>query len=181
MSLTEMLQNKEIRDEFVSANVDANLAFQIRALRKQRGWSQQELGKRIGRQPGQEQPGVSRLETPGHRYSLASLKKLASAFDVALMVRFVPFRELTDWLAQLGPQSHLVPSFADETATPQEINIPLSVTVAPTITPSADATIAVEDTTPNVDLSAFDYDFTALYGAAQKVDVPANDNLALAA
>jgi transcriptional regulator with XRE-family HTH domain len=110
------LQDKEYRDAFVSSNINTGLAFQIRDLREQKDWSQKELGRRIGRKPGQEQPGVSRMESPGHRFNLETLKKLASAFDVALVVRFVPFSELAAWVQNLGPDSLRVRSFAEEMA-----------------------------------------------------------------
>lgn len=105
--LRAKLENKEYRDAFVSANIHTGLAFQIRALREQRQWSQEELGRRIG----QKQPGVSRLETPGHAFSLRTLKTLASAFDVALVVRFAPFSDLARWAEGLTVGSLSVPDF----------------------------------------------------------------------
>ncbi len=113
-TLHAKLKEPEYRHEFVSANIDTGLAFQIRALREQRKWSQQELGRRIGRKPGQEQPGISKLETAGHAFSLATLKKLAEAFDVALVVRFVPFSEAANWVSNLGPGSLEVASFPQD-------------------------------------------------------------------
>jgi transcriptional regulator with XRE-family HTH domain len=112
--LLDPLRDKEYRDEFVSAHIHTGLAFQIRALRDQRNWSQQELGEKMGRKPAQAQPGVSALERPGHPFSLATLKKLASAFDVALVVRFEPFSALAAQVVQMRPGSLEVPSFEAE-------------------------------------------------------------------
>ena len=87
------LKNKEYRDAFVSANVDVGVAFQVRALRSQRNWNQTELAKRAN----MHQERISVLENPSHSPTLATLKKLASAFDVGLMVRFVPISKLVEY------------------------------------------------------------------------------------
>ena len=48
------------------------------------------------------QPRISELETPGERkLTIETLLRLASAFDVALQVRFVPYSELVDWTEHL--------------------------------------------------------------------------------
>ena len=58
------------------------------------------------------QEGVSRLESLDYgRYTLATLKKLASAFDVALVVRFEPFSQLVDSVVNLSPEDLAVPDF----------------------------------------------------------------------
>ena len=44
------------------------------------------------------QNAISRLENPSYgKATLTTLKRLAAAFDVALIVRFVPFGQLVDW------------------------------------------------------------------------------------
>src|SRR5215204_4920633 len=85
------LQDKEYRDAFVAEHIDSGLAFQIRATRESRGWSQQELAQRAG----MAQETISRLENPDYgKYTLTTLKRLAATFDMALVVRFAPFSEL---------------------------------------------------------------------------------------
>ncbi len=102
------LQDKECRDLFVAEEIDTGLPFQIRALRKDRGWSQRELAERVG----MTQEGVSRLENLNYgRFTLATLKRLASVFDVALVVRFEPFSRLVDWTANLSPEDLAVPDY----------------------------------------------------------------------
>ena len=87
------LQDKEYRDLFVSEEIDTGIPVQIRAMRKARSWSQRDVADRLG----MTQEGVSRLENLDYgRYSLATLKRLASAFDVGLVVRFEPFSRLVD-------------------------------------------------------------------------------------
>ena len=103
--------DKEYRDEFVAENIASDLAFQIRATRADRGWTQQDLALRTGI----AQATLSRLENPDYRrYTLSTLKRLASALDVALAVRFAPFSELADWAASLSAEDLAVPSFAND-------------------------------------------------------------------
>lgn len=91
---------------FVSAEIDTTLPFQLRAMRKQRGWTQQELADQINA----NQKTISDFENPNYaRFTLTSLKKIAAAFDVALIVRFAPFSELVDWAATLSADQVNVP------------------------------------------------------------------------
>lgn len=102
--IIEDLRNKEYRDAFVMEHIDTGVPFQIRALREQKGreWSQKELGTRTK----MAQETISRIEDPNYgKLTLKTLKRLASAFDVALMVRFVSFSELVEWEIHLTPQS----------------------------------------------------------------------------
>jgi hypothetical protein len=46
------------------------------------------------------QNAISRLERPDYgKATLTTLRRLAAAMDVALIVRFVPFSELVDWIS----------------------------------------------------------------------------------
>lgn len=99
------LEDKEYRDFYVGEHIDQGLAFQVRATRDERGWTQAELASRIG----SGQSAISKLEDSDYgRQSLTTLKKLASAFDVALIVRFVPFSDLVNYTSNLTPD-HLAP------------------------------------------------------------------------
>lgn len=107
------LQSKEYRDSFMESHVRTGLPFQLRAMRAARGWSQEDLGDRAG----MGQNVVARLENPDYgKFSIATLLKLASAFDVALMVRFVRFSELFERTRNLTPEALNVPSFSDDQA-----------------------------------------------------------------
>lgn len=102
------LRDKEYRDAFVSEHIDNAVAFQVRAMREARQWSQKDLGRRAG----MAQERVSVLEDPDYgRMSLSTLKRLASALDVALVVRFAPFSELVDWAVDVSPEALAVPDF----------------------------------------------------------------------
>lgn len=111
--LTEILKDREYREAFVAAYVDESIPFQIRAMRSQksRRWSQKDLAEKAG----MKQARISLLENPNHKNcSIRILKQLAAAFDVALVVRFVPFSELAEWTLHLSSGSLEVPSFNDE-------------------------------------------------------------------
>lgn len=102
------LREKAYRDAFVAAEINTTLPFQVRAMRKARGWSQADLAKRTE----QAQKTISDFENPNYgKLTLTSLKRLAAAFDVGLVVRFVPFSELVDWTASMSHQNMEVPSF----------------------------------------------------------------------
>lgn len=71
---------------------------------------------------GMGQNNLSRLENPDYgKHTISSLKRIADALDVALVVRFVPFSQYIDWLSGtprmdggISPSSLAVPSFEDE-------------------------------------------------------------------
>src|SRR5438445_11026074 len=109
--LVAKLSNKEYRDIFVSEQVNTGLSFQMRALREQRDWSQAELGRRSE----MAQSRISVMEDANYsRFSLTTLKRLASAFDVGLVVRFAPFSELLTHFANLSPRALEATSFHDD-------------------------------------------------------------------
>jgi transcriptional regulator with XRE-family HTH domain len=106
--LTNELKNKQYRDAFVSAHVDIGIPHQIRILREQRGWTQQDLADRTAG----KQAWIAKIENPNYTgFSLKTLKKLASAFDVAIIVRFVPISNLVKWELEISPESLQALSF----------------------------------------------------------------------
>jgi transcriptional regulator with XRE-family HTH domain len=98
--------------------LDKGIAFQIRATRDKREWSQADLARAIG----MGQNNISRLENPDYgKHTLSSLKRIAEALDVALVVRFVPFSQYVHWLSGtpyldegLRPEALAVDSFEQE-------------------------------------------------------------------
>ncbi len=108
----ESFQDREYRTTFVEETISSVLAAQIQEMREARGWTQEELAERTGKQ----QPQISQLEDPEYgRYTLKTLKQLASAFDVALTVRFEAYSDFARWNAELSPSSLKVPSFDEDT------------------------------------------------------------------
>lgn len=107
------LFNKEYRHAFVEESVKTGIAFQARALRLSKGWSQKELGEKAGK----PQNVISRLEDPDYgSFTIRTLLDLASAFDVALLVRFVSFGQLLHQLRDVSPKALAVPDFEKEQA-----------------------------------------------------------------
>lgn len=109
--IAKLSENKEYRNAFVAAQINIGIPFQIRALREQRGWSQKDLGKLTG----MKQPRISAMERPGgSSFNIETLERLASAFDIALIIRFAPFKDLVKWTENFSPDTFFVPSFDDE-------------------------------------------------------------------
>jgi transcriptional regulator with XRE-family HTH domain len=106
--LKAQLKDKRYRDAFVSEHIDTGIPFQIRALRKQRELTQ----KKLSEITGMAQERISIAENPNYsRFNLKTLKRIASAFDVALIVRFVPFSELVNWELNLSSEALEAVSF----------------------------------------------------------------------
>lgn len=84
------------------------LAMQIRVMRQKKDLTQKELASELGT----SQNAIYRLENPkGARPNVSTLERLAAYFDVALVVRFAPFSELSNWTLNLSAQSIDVPPF----------------------------------------------------------------------
>lgn len=110
--LLSSLRDSEYRYEFVKERVRSSVALQIRALRAQRNnMTQKELGDAIG----MAQTWVSRLENPDYgKMTVATLLRLAEAFDTDLEIKFRPFSRTIDTLPQQGPDYYDVPGFEEE-------------------------------------------------------------------
>lgn len=131
--LIEKLKNEEYRKAYVSEHIDTSIPFQIKTIREQREWSQIELGENVHEPMKQEQ--VSRLENPNYsKFSLATLKRLAYAFNVGLVVRFVPISDLVKWDLALTSESLKAVSFDEDVYfedKPNEIDISQGVAIIP--------------------------------------------------
>jgi transcriptional regulator with XRE-family HTH domain len=81
----------------VESHLDKSIAFQIRSLRDKEGWTQGAFAEKLGiKHPNNVS---ARLENPNYgKHSLTTLKKIAATCDVALVVWFVPFSRLLDWV-----------------------------------------------------------------------------------
>lgn len=107
----DSLTDKEYREMFADELVGTSLAFQIRRLREARQLTQNDISGLTGK----AQPTISQWEDPNYgRYTLSTLKELAAAFKVALLVRFVSFSELADWTVDVDPTRLIPPSYDDE-------------------------------------------------------------------
>jgi transcriptional regulator with XRE-family HTH domain len=109
----------DARSRFVESHLDKSIAYQIRSLRGDK-WTQAEFAEKLGmKHPNNV---AARLENPHYgKHTLTTLKKIANACDVGLVVWFVPYGRLVDWVSGtpyrdegLTPRFYNVPSFAGE-------------------------------------------------------------------
>src|ERR1700722_3929190 len=88
---SRLRKNEETRSRFIGSHLTKNLAFQIRGMRDRKEWTQEQLAEKLG----MNQNAISRLENPFYgRATITTLKRIASVFDVALVVRFEPFSKI---------------------------------------------------------------------------------------
>jgi len=107
----ENLRDKDFRKQFIDEHVNVGIAFQIRSLRNRQNLEQSELAQLLG----VKQPLISSWENPNYgKYTLNTLKNLAKAFDVGLLVRFAPFSTLIDWTVDLTSDAIAPPRFGEE-------------------------------------------------------------------
>ncbi len=167
--LLKGLKDKRQRDAFVSAQIDTGIPFQIKVLREQKPWTQKELGEHSN--PTMDQVRISILEDPNYgKITLTTLKRLASAFDVGLVVRFVPFSELVEWELNLDSESLKVLSYDEETYFQEQ--------------EEADAsTLSIEQNMTETPPKAYAnvVDITSRLPKTEKTITPQNKNMGLAA
>lgn len=135
--LVTKLKNKEYRDAYVAANAQNGVAFQVRAMRQSRRWTQEELANRAGK----KQNTISRLEGPSYgKMTLQTLIDLASAFDVALLVKFVPYSKFLAETQDVSPEALDSKSFeAELPSLDYALSLPQSVPAYPVILEGLDS------------------------------------------
>jgi transcriptional regulator with XRE-family HTH domain len=107
--LLTRLNNAEYRAAFVSSLINSTIAYQIRGLRKKNDLDQAELGALTG----MKQTAISRLENPDYgNLSVNTLKRIAKALDVGLIVRFAPYSDIVRWRLSMSQADMAPPSFA---------------------------------------------------------------------
>jgi transcriptional regulator with XRE-family HTH domain len=80
-------------------------------MREDRTWTQAKLAEKLGT----TQNTVSRLENPKtSKPTITTLKRIAEAFDVALIVKFAPFSEFVDTISGMSCKSVAVPDYNAE-------------------------------------------------------------------
>jgi transcriptional regulator with XRE-family HTH domain len=114
-SVFELLANKfsekEYRDAFIAEQIFSRLPLKIRGIRESQELTQRQLGELAG----MAQTWISKLEDPNYgKLTIATLLKIASAFDVGLQIDFVPFSRILNEAMRLSAKSFYVPSFAED-------------------------------------------------------------------
>lgn len=111
--LLQTFRDEDYRREYVDGLADAFLATQIQVLREQRGWSQDQLAEFSGL--GQSQ--ISKFEDVNNSsYQGRTLKKIAKAFDLRLVVKFESFGTALGEVDMMNRQELERPSFKDDPA-----------------------------------------------------------------
>ena len=109
------LNDKDMRDAYLAAQTRTYLAYQIRAIRMQREWSQQDLGRILNK----PQSAVSRMEDRAYgKFNIQTLQELAAAFDCGLVVQFVPYADFLKTTSDLSHERLEVPKFAAQSLEP---------------------------------------------------------------
>jgi transcriptional regulator with XRE-family HTH domain len=111
----DKLREKDYREEFVAAAARRAIPFQIRAMLRQRGWTQEELARRAQLTQG----AVSRAADPSYgKLTLHTIIRIAAGFDVAFIGRFVTFSDLDRYFRDEMTDQVLgqVPTFEEEDA-----------------------------------------------------------------
>jgi transcriptional regulator with XRE-family HTH domain len=113
--LAKLKNNKTYRDAYVAEHIKTSVPLQIRHLREKHALTQAQLADKAKT----TQTVIARLEDPNYgNLTLNSLLKIASAFDIGLLVKFVPFSQLVLELQDLSPKALSVKSFLEECTKP---------------------------------------------------------------
>ena len=113
MRLKEEFRDAEARQEYAETHLNAGIALQIKALRLQRGWTQQELADLTG----MHQSRISAMEqTIYEGWTVTTLKRFATAFGLPLSVHWDSWGDLIDNASKLGRSDLERPSFEDDPA-----------------------------------------------------------------
>lgn len=87
----QQLKEKLFREEYATAMLKRMIPYQMRAIRKKRGWSQEQLAEEAKVTQGV----ISRAEDPCYgNLTLTTIGRIAAGFDLAAVIRFVPFSDL---------------------------------------------------------------------------------------
>lgn len=96
------LDDFETRHIYAEGMLNTKIAWQIVTLRNQRGWTQEQLAKAAG----MKQERISALEDCNYEgWTASTLKRLARAFDVRLVISFETFEGYLDDFVSMRPES----------------------------------------------------------------------------
>lgn len=109
--LLERFRNKRYRRAYVDTFTDAAIATQIKALREQRRLTQGDLAKLCGLKQSQ----ISAFEdVDNSSWTVRTLKKLAKAFDLVLVVKFESYGNVLPDIDAFGRSALERPSFEED-------------------------------------------------------------------
>lgn len=147
IALWDRFKSREYRESFIESHLSSTIAAQIFSMRSDRNMTQAELAIKAGMQ----QTRICVLEDPDNTsMSIKTLRRIAAAFDVALIIRFVPYSAVARWAAEANSQKFSVPSF-DEDGEPEAAPRIYSLSA---VTPSQSQRIVVSAPMGNVTLTS---------------------------
>lgn len=101
-TLFEEFTDREYAHAYLQENSNLRIAAQIRAIRMERGWTQEELAERTG----MKQARISKIESADFdSLSLTTLRRMAEAFDVNLSVKFSSVIDAIADIESLSPET----------------------------------------------------------------------------
>ena len=93
-TISKLKNSAKFRASYLRAKLNINIPSQIRALRRRQDLTQAALAE----EAGMKQSRISAMERPGEtKFNLETLIRVAAAFKVGLIVRFVPFSDVLRW------------------------------------------------------------------------------------
>lgn len=121
--LLEKFHDITYRHTYVEEFTDAYIATQIKVLREQRDWNQTVLAEKAGMHQSQI---VTYEDVNNSSWTLRTLKKIAKAFDLVLVVRFESFGKVLPDIGHLEREHLTRESFTDDpvfNGSPQLLNL----------------------------------------------------------
>ena len=92
--ISRLTSSAKPRASYLRSKITVNLSAQIRALRIKQQITQTELASKAE----MKQSRISAMERPGAvKFNIETLIRLAAAFRVGLIVKFVPYSEVLNW------------------------------------------------------------------------------------
>lgn len=127
-TMWKRFSDKDYRRSYLDGAINDRLAAQIFSLRIARGLTQAEAAAMIGI----AQPTLSKYEADCAGITTTTLKKIAAAYDVALIVRFATFGEFVRDVAR-GRIDRNISSYEKDTVIPVSYTITTRALTAPSI------------------------------------------------
>src|SRR5258708_709548 len=110
----KLARDKRYREEYAIAMLKRMIPYPTRSIRKKRGWSQAKLAEEAKVTQGV----ISRAEDPDYgNLTLSTIGRIAAGYDLAAVVKFVPFGELVRYSEQTSEREFAaLPTFEEENA-----------------------------------------------------------------
>ena len=124
--ISRLMSEIEFRTSYIRAKLGTLVPAQIRALRLKSNMPRQ---SDLAREANMQQSRISMFETPGAaNMTLETLARLAAAFKVGMVVKFVPFSVMLQWENEFSLEGFDVRRLEEDTSfvTPRAASVPVS-------------------------------------------------------